>query len=113
MLSQREQYGSTVHLFIGKGHSPCRITFMPFTFINNYIVILQGLICLFIFKSVPLLCCYAEAFYAQLRDHLILRHNHLSFRSGFVLTMLLYTHDPIPKMTVHIFHLENIVKSCF
>jgi hypothetical protein len=40
MPSQREQYGSTVHLFIGKGHSPCRITFMPFTFINNSIVIL-------------------------------------------------------------------------
>jgi hypothetical protein len=25
---------------------------------------------------------------AQLRDHLVLRHNHLSSRSGFVLTML-------------------------
>jgi hypothetical protein len=62
MLSQPEQYGSTVHLFIGKGHSPCRITFMPFTFINNSIVILRGLICFFIFKSVPLFCCYAEAF---------------------------------------------------
>jgi hypothetical protein len=62
MLSQREQYGSTVHLFIGKGRSPCRITFIPFTFINNSIVILRGLICLFIFKSVPFLCCYAEPF---------------------------------------------------
>jgi hypothetical protein len=27
--------------------------------------------------------------------------------------MLLYAHDPIPKTPVHIFHLENIVKSCF
>jgi hypothetical protein len=27
--------------------------------------------------------------------------------------MLLYTHDPILKMHVHIFHLENIVKLCF
>jgi hypothetical protein len=26
MPSQREQYGSTVHLFIGTGHSPCKIT---------------------------------------------------------------------------------------
>jgi hypothetical protein len=26
--------------------------------------------------------------YAQPRDHLVLRHNHLSSRSGFVLTML-------------------------
>jgi hypothetical protein len=53
---------STVHLFIGKGRSSCRITLMPFTFINNSIVILRGLICLFIFKSVPLLCYHAEAF---------------------------------------------------
>jgi hypothetical protein len=31
MPSQREQYGSTVHLFIGTGRSPCKITPMPFT----------------------------------------------------------------------------------
>ena len=62
MPSQREQYGSTVHLFIGTGRSPCKITFMPFTFANNSIVILRGLICLFIFKSVPLFCYHAEAF---------------------------------------------------
>jgi hypothetical protein len=62
MPSQREQYGSTVHLFIGTGRNPCRITLMPFTFINNSIVILRGLIWLFIFKSVPLFCCHAEAF---------------------------------------------------
>jgi hypothetical protein len=62
MPSQRDQYGSTVHLFIGTGHSPCRITLMPFTFINNSIVIIRGLIWLFIFKSVPLFCCHAEAF---------------------------------------------------
>jgi hypothetical protein len=30
---QREQYGSTVHLFIGTGRSLWEITFMPFTFI--------------------------------------------------------------------------------
>jgi hypothetical protein len=42
MPSQREQYGSTVHLFIGTGRSPCKITFMPFTFANNSIVIHQG-----------------------------------------------------------------------
>jgi hypothetical protein len=62
MPSQRDQYGSTIHLFIGTGRSPCRITLMPFTFINNSIVILRGLIWLFIFKSVPLFCCHAEAF---------------------------------------------------
>jgi hypothetical protein len=62
MPSQREQYGNTVHLFIGTGRSPCKITLIPITFNNNFIVILQGLIWLFIFKSVPLFYRYAEAF---------------------------------------------------
>jgi hypothetical protein len=54
MTSQREQYGSTVHLFIGTGRSPCKITFMPFTFANDSIVIHRGPNRLFPFKSVPL-----------------------------------------------------------
>jgi hypothetical protein len=62
MPSQREQYGSNVHLFIGTGRSPCKITLMPFTFISNSIVTLQDLIWLFIFKSVPLFCYHAEAY---------------------------------------------------
>jgi hypothetical protein len=62
MPSQREQYVSTVHLFIGMGRSPCKITLMPFTFINNSIVTLRGLIWFFIFKSIPFFCCHAEAF---------------------------------------------------
>jgi molybdenum cofactor biosynthesis enzyme MoaA len=52
MLSQREQYKSTVHLFIGMGRSPCKITPMPFTLANNSIVIQRGLNSLFPFKSV-------------------------------------------------------------
>jgi hypothetical protein len=62
MRSPREQYESTVHLFIGTGRSPCKITLIPFTFINNSIAILRGLIWLFIFKSAPLFCRHAEAF---------------------------------------------------
>jgi len=54
MTSQREQYGDTVHLFIDTGHSPYKITFMPFTFDNNSIVVYRGLNSLFIFKSAPL-----------------------------------------------------------
>jgi hypothetical protein len=50
--SQREQYGSTVHIFIGTGRSPCKITTMPFTFANNSIVIHRGLNSIFHFKSV-------------------------------------------------------------
>jgi hypothetical protein len=53
MPSQCEQYESTVHLFIGTGRSPCKITFMPFTFANNFMVIHWGLNSLFPFKSVP------------------------------------------------------------
>jgi hypothetical protein len=53
MPSQREQYVSTVHLFIGTGRSPCKITPMPFTFANNSIIIHRGLNSLFPFKSVP------------------------------------------------------------
>ena len=52
MPSQPEQYGGTVLLFIGTGHNPYKITFMPFTFDNNSIVIYRGLNSLFIFKSV-------------------------------------------------------------
>jgi hypothetical protein len=52
MSSQREQYRSTVHLFIGTGRSPCKITPMPFTFANDSIVIHRGLNSLFPFKSV-------------------------------------------------------------
>jgi hypothetical protein len=52
MPSQREQYESTVHLFIGMGRIPCKITPMPFTFANNFIVTHRGLNSLFIFKSV-------------------------------------------------------------
>jgi hypothetical protein len=61
MSSQREQYRNIVHLFIGTGRNPYKITLMPFTFINNSIVILRGLIWLFIFKSVSPFCCHAEA----------------------------------------------------
>jgi hypothetical protein len=54
MSSQPEQYESTVHLFIGTGRSPCKITLMPFTFANDSIVIHRGPNSLFPFKSVPL-----------------------------------------------------------
>jgi hypothetical protein len=50
--SQREQYGVTVHLFIGTGRSLVEITFMPST--NNYKhdTNYHGLIGLFLFRSV-------------------------------------------------------------
>jgi hypothetical protein len=52
-ISQREQYGGTVHLFIGTGRSLCKITLMPFAFTIDLRTIYQGLNSLFLFKSVP------------------------------------------------------------
>jgi hypothetical protein len=50
--SQREQYGVTVHLFIGTRRNSCRITFMPLTFTIDLVIIYRGLDSLFPFKSV-------------------------------------------------------------
>jgi hypothetical protein len=41
--SQREQYGGTVHLFIGTGRNLCKITFMPFMFTIDLRTIYRGL----------------------------------------------------------------------
>jgi hypothetical protein len=65
MPSQREQYRVTVHLFIGTGRNPCKITPMPFTSANNSIII-------FIFKSVSLSAIMPKLFYTQLRLRAIL-----------------------------------------
>jgi hypothetical protein len=51
--SQHEQYGGTVHLFIGIGRSLCKITFMPFMLTIDLRTIQRGLDSLFPFKSVP------------------------------------------------------------
>jgi hypothetical protein len=67
MSSPREQYGGTVHLFIGAGHSPCKITPMPFTFGSNSIVIHQGLNSLFISKSVSFSAITPKLSCSQLR----------------------------------------------
>jgi hypothetical protein len=50
--SQREQYGGTVHLFIGTRPSLCEITFMSFTIGYNHDTNYHGSIGLFVFKSV-------------------------------------------------------------
>jgi hypothetical protein len=50
---QREQYGVTVHLFIGMGHNPNKITFMSLTFTTNNKASCQGSSSLFSFRSVP------------------------------------------------------------
>jgi hypothetical protein len=73
MPSQREQYGGTVHLFIGTGHNPCKITHIPCIFGSNSIVIHRGLNSLFIFKSVSFSAVPPKLSRSQLRPCINLR----------------------------------------
>jgi hypothetical protein len=102
--SQREQYGGTVHLFIGTEHSPCKITSRPFTFANNFKVIHRGL------NSISLLSRFSLL--PLCRSSLA---RIFGAASTFVLFVLftLYDSDPRPKAPVHISHSENIVKLYF
>jgi hypothetical protein len=52
ITSQREQYGVTVHLFIGAGRSLDKIIFMSLTFTVDHKASCQGPSSLFPFKSV-------------------------------------------------------------
>jgi hypothetical protein len=104
MPNQREQYGDIVHLFIGMGRSPRKITLMPLTFINNSMIILRGLIWFFIFKSVSFSAAIPKLFYTQLRLCANLRVLCASSYRGS---------DPSPKIPVNVLYSRNIVKSCF
>jgi hypothetical protein len=73
MPSQRDQYGGTVHLFIGMGDSSYKITSMPFTFGSNSIVIHRGLNSLFIFKSVSFSAITTKLSCPQLQRCVVLR----------------------------------------
>jgi hypothetical protein len=104
MPSEHKQYGSTVHLFIGTGRSPCIITLMPFTFANDSIVIYRGLNSLFLFKSVPLSAIMRKLPCAQLWLYANLRILCTSSHCGS---------DSSLKVPVHVLYSRNIVKSCF
>jgi hypothetical protein len=104
MPSQHEQYGSTVHLFIGTGCSPFKITPMPFTFASSSIVIHRGLNSLFPFKSISFSAITPKLSREQLRLCAILRILYASSHCGF---------DLSPKVPVHVSYSRNIVKSCF
>jgi hypothetical protein len=49
---QHEQYGVTVHLFIGVGRCPDKITFIPMTFTLSYNTSYQGLSSLLPLRSI-------------------------------------------------------------
>jgi hypothetical protein len=102
--SQREQYGGTVHLFIGTGHSPYKITFMPFTFDNNSIVIYRGLNSLFIFKSVS---------FSATTPKLSCSHLRRCINLHIILVFSCCDTDLSPKVPAHTLYSRNTVKSCF
>jgi hypothetical protein len=52
ITSQREQYGVTVHLFIGTERSPDKITFLSLTFTVDHKASYRGLNSIFPLKSV-------------------------------------------------------------
>jgi hypothetical protein len=52
VMTKREQYGGTVHLFIATGRNLCEFTFMSSTNDYNYYIVYHGLIGHLIFKSV-------------------------------------------------------------
>jgi hypothetical protein len=104
MQNQREQYGGTVHLFIDTGHGSYKITFMPFTFGNNFIVIRRGLNSLFIFKSVSFSASTPKLSRTHLRRCINLR---------IILGFSYCDSDSSPKVPVHTLCSRNTVKSCF
>jgi hypothetical protein len=104
MPSPREQYRGTVHLFIDTGHSPYKITFMPFTFDNNSIVTYRGLNSLFILKSVSFSAIMPKLSCSHLRRCINLR---------ITLVFPCYDIDLSPKIPVHTLYSRNNVKSCF
>ena len=103
--SQCDQYGSTVHLFIGTGRSLCEITIMPLTFTIDLGIIYQGLDNLFPFKSVSFSTAEPKLFHEQLRHWFILLLNCALHN--------MYNFIPCPKVPVHILYLENMLVMFF
>jgi hypothetical protein len=103
--SQREQYGGTVHLFIGTGRSLCKITFMPFIFSIDLRTICQGLNSLFLIKWVPFSAIEPKLPCTQLGRWFNLR--------SVPALRIMYSFIPSPKVPVHILYLGNIVNHVF
>jgi hypothetical protein len=56
--NQREQYGATVHLFIGTGHSPSKSTFMSLMFTHDRNTNYKGLSSLFLLRPLSTFLCF-------------------------------------------------------
>jgi hypothetical protein len=97
MPSQREQYESTVHLFIDVGRSPCKITFMSTTFANDLWESVKAQVVFSSLSRFPFLLPRrsfpANSFvgapsFVQLGNQPVLYLNPPSSGLGFVLTVL-------------------------
>jgi hypothetical protein len=82
ITSQREQYGVTVHLFIGTGRSLDKITFMSLTFTVDHKASCQGLSSLFSFRSV-----------SPFTIVIVLSRSSFSYNFGASLSLLQTTHS--------------------
>jgi hypothetical protein len=63
-IGQPQQYGVTVHLFVGTRRSLCKITSMPFMFTIDLRTTYRGLDSLFLFKSVSFSAAKPKLLYA-------------------------------------------------
>ena len=99
--SQREQYGATVHLFIGMGCNPCKITSMPLIFTIDLRTIYRGLDNLFLFKSVSFSTAKPKLLHVELWSWFILLSDH-AFH-------IVHSFIPRPKVPVNVLYLENML----
>jgi hypothetical protein len=58
---QREQYGVTVHLFIGTGRSPGKTTFMSLMFTHDRNTNYKGLSSLFLLRLLLTFLCFVAS----------------------------------------------------
>jgi hypothetical protein len=117
--SQREQYGVTVHLFIGTGRSLCRIIFMHLTFTIDLVINYRGLDSLFHFKSVLFSIAKSKLFsrVASALVHLSPEPRssyHVQLHPWFILLPnralhIIYNFISCPKVPVHILYLVNML----
>jgi hypothetical protein len=117
--SQPEQYGVTVHLFMGTGRSLCRITFMPLTFTIDLGINYRGLDNLFPFKSVSFSTAKSKLF-SWVASALIhpspepRSSYHVQLHPWFILLPnralhIMYNFIPCLKVPIHILYLGNML----
>jgi hypothetical protein len=109
ITSQREQYGVTVHLFIGTGHSLGKISFMSLKFTVSQKASCRGLSSLFPFRSISSSTTVPCA---------KLKHLQPQLRSWFILLLdrafhTMHTFISKPKLPVTVYYTRKHVSCVF